>query len=552
MKKEAVSWIMITLLLTSLLTLTLDIQQVDASETIYIRADGSIDPPTAPISSIDNVTYVFTDNINDSIRVERSNIVLDGNGFALQGPESGHGVRLDSVSGVAIRGMNIQGFGVGIYLSSSSNNTITENTVSCCSPYGMFLHVSSFNTISHNNITDNTYPSGSGITIHSGSNYNEVTQNTIKNHYDYGIVLWGPTPPRYNEIYENNITDIRYIGVRLENGPNYVFRNYMSDNGNSIYGYVAYNNSIYDNIIENGEQGIVLTRSSRYNMVFGNVIDNCTNGIAIYSQYLGTSFSNDIFGNEVRHGDIGLRCSGQGNRLYHNNVVNYSEPAFSSGIDNVWDDGYPSGGNYWSNYSGTDLFSGPYQNETGSDGIGDTPYPIRFDSQDTYPLMQYWDATSPWADDDNDGIRNYLDVSNFDVLTSSASKQLFFGFDWSVEISRIFPQVDYSYMHTGLSKWGIKPYDIHHFMLPMVIDLGNFMGALEWLRDHAPWLITNEIVNKASEYLCSDGHLRFLFVVNSDFTWVDVVKVFEELIKALCSEGVQALSKWLDFIAELV
>jgi len=54
---------------------------------------------------------------------------------------------------------------------------------------------------------------------------------------------------------------------------------------------------------------------------------------------------------------------------------------------NTWDKGYPSGGNYWSDYNGTDLYSGPYQNVTGSDGIGDTPYVIDSSDIDHYPLM---------------------------------------------------------------------------------------------------------------------------------------------------------------------
>jgi hypothetical protein len=53
----------------------------------------------------------------------------------------------------------------------------------------------------------------------------------------------------------------------------------------------------------------------------------------------------------------------------------------------VWDNGYPSGGNYWSNYDGTDSYSGPCQNVTGSDGVGDTPYVIDGSNQDNYPLM---------------------------------------------------------------------------------------------------------------------------------------------------------------------
>jgi hypothetical protein len=54
---------------------------------------------------------------------------------------------------------------------------------------------------------------------------------------------------------------------------------------------------------------------------------------------------------------------------------------------NVWDYGYPSGGNYWSDYNGTDSYSGTFQNETGSDSIGDTPYVNDADNRDNYPLM---------------------------------------------------------------------------------------------------------------------------------------------------------------------
>jgi len=57
-------------------------------------------------------------------------------------------------------------------------------------------------------------------------------------------------------------------------------------------------------------------------------------------------------------------------------------------MSNQWDNGYPSGGNYWSDYVGVDNFRGPHQNITGSDGIGDTNYSIDMDSIDHYPLME--------------------------------------------------------------------------------------------------------------------------------------------------------------------
>jgi hypothetical protein len=54
---------------------------------------------------------------------------------------------------------------------------------------------------------------------------------------------------------------------------------------------------------------------------------------------------------------------------------------------NLWDDGYPSGGNHWSNYTGADVKGGSYQNETGSDGIGDTSHVIDANNTGRYPLM---------------------------------------------------------------------------------------------------------------------------------------------------------------------
>jgi hypothetical protein len=67
MKKEPLWYSLIFLISTTSLFSALFIQPARAEGAIYIRADGSIDPPTAPISTNDNVTYTLTGNVNVNV-----------------------------------------------------------------------------------------------------------------------------------------------------------------------------------------------------------------------------------------------------------------------------------------------------------------------------------------------------------------------------------------------------------------------------------------------------------------------------------------------------
>jgi len=241
-RKLVLTTFFVTILIGAL-GLSFEVQRAEASGTIYIRADGSIDPPTAPISTVDNVTYTFTGNINDSIVVERDNIVVDGAGCTVQGTGA-----LDS------KGMDL----------SERTNVTVRNTQIQASWYGIWLSYASNNSIVGNNITANS--------------------------------------------------------------------------------------------------------------------------------------------------DAGVRIDSSGNEFYHNNFNNTRQlyDPFSQRV-NVWDDGYPSGGNYWSDLNPADVFSGSYQNETGSDKIGDTPYIIDANNTDSYPLIHPYGYV-PSPDFNNDGIIDIFDL----------------------------------------------------------------------------------------------------------------------------------------------
>ena len=140
MERKVVSGIAFTLLLASILTLTFNIQPVKSAwtGTVYIRADGSIDPVGAPVQRNGDI-YTLTDNITssgDGIVVERDNIIIDGAGYTVQGSGSGTGIYLFGRKNVTVRNTQIQNFNYGIWLSSSSNNTVIGNNITNNNRYG--------------------------------------------------------------------------------------------------------------------------------------------------------------------------------------------------------------------------------------------------------------------------------------------------------------------------------------------------------------------------------------------------------------------------------
>jgi len=196
--------IVFVLLLVSILAVTLPVTyripfgKAEWIGTVYIRANGSVDPITAPISNITNVKYIFTGNITGSVVIERGSIDVDGAWFTVQG--TGTGISISgSASNVALTNLIVKGFERGIDISSHNNriykNTITGNT------YGIYVEGSTGNNeIDENMLTKNIY----GVyTYHSSSNRiwgNSLIQNS------HGITLVGyPHFPEYNRVHGNTL-----------------------------------------------------------------------------------------------------------------------------------------------------------------------------------------------------------------------------------------------------------------------------------------------------------------------------------------------------------
>ena len=138
----------------------------------------------------------------------------------------------------------------------------------------------------------------------------------------------------------------------------------------------SYNNSVTGNIVTDNGYGIQLKDSNSCTINSNIIANNSWPGIALY-----WSYENVIAGNDIKENFWGIRLSDSSdNKFIHNNIVGNEalQTDLSGETANIWDDGYPSGGNYWSDYKGTD---------GNRDCIGDTPYTIDENNQDSYPLM---------------------------------------------------------------------------------------------------------------------------------------------------------------------
>jgi len=179
------------------------------------------------------------------------------------------------------------------------------------------------------------------------------------------------------------------VSISTESSNNSFFGNNITNNNVGIaFYYRSSNNIIYGNkITANFYQGIRLSHYSNHNIIFGNNVTASTyDGIVFFdfSSYNIISENNIIANND----DGILLVYSSNNTIYHNNFKDNAKQAYSTDSTNVWDNGVE--GNYWSSYTGVDFYGGPYQNETGSDGIGDAPYVIDANNQDNYPLMNLW------------------------------------------------------------------------------------------------------------------------------------------------------------------
>jgi parallel beta-helix repeat protein len=176
--------------------------------------------------------------------------------------------------------------------------------------------------------------------------------------------------------------------------------------GNALW-IDSYNNMIFsNNKITGCNEGVRVVRSSG-NVVSYNIVQDCyyntgigfdwafnniIQGNTLINNHYGSSggydnHDNTYLENTFISNDIGFGVTSRNSKFYHNNFIDNDVNVLADGA-NKFDNGYPSGGNYWSDYAGVDNYRGKTQDKGKADGIGDTQFVINALNVDNYPLMQ--------------------------------------------------------------------------------------------------------------------------------------------------------------------
>ncbi|MCJ7631994.1 DUF1349 domain-containing protein [Candidatus Bathyarchaeota archaeon] len=350
-------------ILIALSTLPSHIEKTEASPaTLRVPQDYPTIQAAINVSSSGDTIQIASGTYNENLRIDPyfgrpgtfisilitgqspSNTVVNGNFSIYYGNST-------SIMNLDIKGkLNL----FGDYYIQNRHNVYVSN---CIVRNGVSI-VSKGNAIVDSTIYGN-------ITIIPGDNHGDASNNLIKSNtiLSGGVIL---LLNRMSSDSNNTISGNAFI-----NAPVGVLE---KDGTVAIYGQ----NNIKQNSFINCGIGVKIVGIPGWgpsrSTISGNIFERCSYGIMFTTEY----------------GSGNLNVSVSQNSFIDNTVQASVDPA----INNMWDSGYPGGGNYWSDYRSEDFYHGVNQNLVGSDGIGDTPYVMNVNNTDRYPLMSFSDEFS--------------------------------------------------------------------------------------------------------------------------------------------------------------
>jgi len=356
-------------------------------------------------SRVGNTLYVVANNVTVS------NFTITGSELGFQ---TTYGIYVNSSNNAFFNNIIAEN-NWGIGFDEAHNNTVSSNLITS-NMVGHYIEHSDNNLFKRNVLTNNS------IGFYSiDSDCNVFDENIAETEGEAILVL-----DAHLCTFKRNTLIDNTIGFWLEKVSDSLFlENSIVNNrhvGIRYYGY-SYDNVIMRNNITGNKEGLFFHDTSRTTILY-NVISKNEKGIAIYG---GSSIAVrlKIKYNNIINNTIGLWQSEyrQSNcaQVSQNNFIDNDVQAKNE-MESIlqWNTEYPSGGNYWSGYNGTDLHSGSFQNETGSDGIGDTSYVIDGKNQDNYPLMGMFNSFNTSMGYSVDIISNST-IEDFECFESNST-----------------------------------------------------------------------------------------------------------------------------------
>ncbi len=243
--------------------------------------------------------YVWNGTYNENIVVsKRVNIIgNDSAGCKVIAADNATNVFTITAGYVNISGLNISGANdtgkAAIALSNVEHCNISDNTLYGNS-YGIYLYSSSNNTVTGCSVYNNTW----GIYLYSSSNNNNISGNTVYNN-SYGIRIYdtGTTINHGNIIADNNVYNNSITGIYLRNS-----------NDSRIDGNILSNNTQYD----------ILVEYSNYTTITNNTAEYSSRGITVSHSHHNTVFNNTAMKNTM----AGIRCEYSNYNAIRDNTVN--------------------------------------------------------------------------------------------------------------------------------------------------------------------------------------------------------------------------------------
>ena len=178
---------------------------VQPDTSILIGADGSVNG-TDQILRESNV-YRFTGNVVNNVTISKSDIIIDGAGFTLQGKGDAYGFYIREESNITIKNLQIENFAYGIWAWDCQNVVITGNTIinnhvgielSCLAP-------------SNDSVSGNTIKSNySGIIIASNSSTFIAGNRIEANNYGVGITGTAQNSRIYHNSFIGNTFQVSF------------------------------------------------------------------------------------------------------------------------------------------------------------------------------------------------------------------------------------------------------------------------------------------------------------------------------------------------------